>query len=315
MITATLPKSAVCTLTAAQRVICLVLAAALALVLGAGVATADPPDVPTPDTSNAPESLSPNSDYNVDLNAQVAAFKERIMVWQERYPALAEQAESLGERIVTHNAKVDSFPNRTAPPEIAGPINAEGAALRAEQQELVPQVDAWMEEGRALETERLRLLRQIAFILQNVYKTRPPTVQREQGGDPARQLGRNSLGKYTGGNGGDSVSRKKEDDALNAYAENHGVEVDKRQVAAHLSPDALSKLSAEEVGKLGLFRKYDGLIRMPNGHYKALEVKTAGTGLTKAQTPFDDAILRGGQATAVVDGKEIIIDEVEVVPG
>jgi hypothetical protein len=302
-------------LTVFQRAICLVLTALLALVLGTGVVSAQQPGVSQPDTSNAPESLQPSSDYSVDLNAQIAAFTQRVATWQQRAQPLMAQAQSLIARIDAHNARVNSFPNRRAPAAVANAVNAEATALNAERDQLRAQVAAWSSEGQVLETERMRLLRQAAHILQNQYKVRPPVVQRAPGGDPSRQLGRNNRGEYTRDNGGDSVSRKREQAALDAYAKDHNVTVDRRQVAARLSPETLDKLSPAQVAKLKNFRKFDGLIRKPDGRYKALEVKTAGTGLRPGQAPFDNAILRGGHATAVVDGKVIIIDEVEIVPG
>src|SRR5882724_7399798 len=121
----------------AQRVVCLILAVVVALVLGPSPATAGPPDVTPPDISNGADTLDPSSDYSVDLNAQITAFKQRVAAWQQQGGTLATQAESLNSRIAAHNAVVDSFPNHEAPPSVAGPINAEADALNAEREALM----------------------------------------------------------------------------------------------------------------------------------------------------------------------------------
>jgi hypothetical protein len=303
-------------LTAARHVICLILVLVVAVILGSGPAIAQPSDITPPDPSNGADPLDPSSDYSVKLNAEIAAFDARVAAWQAQGRALSTQAQSLRARIAAHNAVVDSFPNRVAPPAVAGPLNAEAAALNSERAALLAQIDVWKSQVGVLEAERLRLLQQIAFILQNQYKVQPPLgTRRPQGGDLGRPLGRNSLGQYTRGNGGDAVSIRKENAALDAYAKAHNVRVDKRQVQAALTTDGLAKLSEGEIAKLRAYRKYDGLVLKPNGHYKALEVKSDGASYQPGQKQFDDAIRRGGQARVVVDGKVVIIDEVEIVLG
>jgi hypothetical protein len=171
---------------AAQRVFCLILAAALALVLAAGAAIADPPDVPPSDNSNTPAPLNSSSDYPADLNRQLVAFKERVTLWLQRYQELEARSQSLKARIDAHNATVDSYPNRVAPPAIADAVNAEAAALQSEKQGLRSQIDALMAEHGTLETERLQLLQRISVGEGITKPIRPLDPNARPGGRPTR---------------------------------------------------------------------------------------------------------------------------------
>jgi hypothetical protein len=296
-----------------QRAICLILTLFVTLLLSPGLASAQQqPDITPPDPNSGAGPLNPSSGFSVALNAEITAFKARVDGWQQQGTALATQAQSLQARIAAHNAVVNAVPGRTAPPAVAGSLNARAAALNAERDALLTQISAWKSQMGALEAERLRLLQEMAYVLQNQYKVRPSLpFGKPTGGDP----GRNNLGKYTSQNGGDAKSTKKEQAALDTYASRRNVTVEKRQVHATLTREAVAKLTPEEAAQLNLYRKYDGLVLKPNGHYKALEVKTGSARYQPGQKPFDDAILRGGQATAVRDGKTVIIDEVEIIPG
>jgi hypothetical protein len=302
--------------TTARRALCLILALIVALLIGPLPANAQSPDITPPDPTSGADPLTPSSDYPVDLDEQIAAFQQKVTAWQQQGQALATQAQSLESRIQAHNAVVDSYPNREAPPEVAGPVNAEAAALNAERDGLNGQIGAWKGQSSALEAERLQLLQRMAYVLQNQYKVVPKLPFRKApGGDSASPTGRNRLGEYSRGNGGDAPSRQKENAALDAYARDNGVPVVKNQIRAELTPETYDKLSPDDAAKLREYRKFDGLVRKPDGHYKALEVKTGTAKYQPGQQPFDNAIRAGGQATARLDGQEIIIDEVEIVPG
>jgi hypothetical protein len=303
---------------ASRHAICLILALLAALLLGPNPASAQPPDITPPDPTSGADPLDPSSDFPVALNAEIAAFKQRVAAWQALGQTLATRAQSLRSRIAAHNAVVDSFPGRTAPPAVAGPINAEAAALNAERATLMAEIDAWKAQAGGLEAEHLRLVQRMAYILQNQYKITPqlPFFKKPTGGDSSRPLGRNNRGEYSKDNGGDSLSKQKENAALDAYARDNGVQVIKNQTKVNLTPETYSKLSPADAAKLKPTGRYfDGLIRKPNGHYKALEIKTGSGKYDAGQRAFDDAIRNGGQATATLDRQEIIIDEVELVPG
>ena len=289
----------------------------VALVLFAGAAPASAQtDVPTPDPGAGADPLSASSDYDVALNQRIITFRQAVFAWQREGTTLAGQARALKSRIAAHNTVVNSYPGRQAPPAVAARVNAEAAALNAERDNVRAQYLRWAARATALENERLGLLRAIAHFLQTERAMRPPSVARtSHAGDTGRRQGRGPDGKYTSGNGGDTPSRHRESAALDGYAADHGVTVDKRQFNAYLSPDTLNGLAAGSAEKLRLYRRYDGLVLKPDGHYKALEVKTNSARLEAGQREFDNAIVAGGTATVLVDGQVRIVDEVEVVPG
>jgi peptidoglycan hydrolase CwlO-like protein len=339
----TQPKSVVHALRAARRVTCLILTAVLVLVLDAGVVNADPvePLKPSSDysaTLNSQiaaigERIASLPRREADINAQQTALDPRIAAYNQQSKDVLAQLDVNGKKINDHNAQVAGYPNG-APPGIADALNAESQALNSEQQRLKAEANAIADEGDAIKAEqqqlktqkekldserstlpaeRQKLLQRMAAALQALIQTAPATVHQAPGGDPARPPGSASQGQHTQGNGGDPVSRKSQGAALDAYANSHGVTVDKRPLTARLSPEAVSKLSPSEAANLTLLRAFDGLVRKPNGNYKALDVTPAGAQPAAAQKAFDDATARGGPATAVVDGKKITIDEVEQV--
>jgi hypothetical protein len=302
--------------TAVLRVLCLILAMIVTLVLAPAASAASPPDIQPPDPTSGADPLTPSSDYPAGLDAQITAFQQKVSTWQGQGRGFATQAQELESRIQAHNAVVDSFPGHAAPPEVADPINAEADALNAERDALNAQIDAWQSQASELEAKRLQLMQRMASVLQNEYKV-PPKLpfRRSPGGDSARPNGRNKLGQYSRDNGGDAVSREKENAALDAYAKDKGVPVVMTQTRANLTPETYDKLSPADAAKLRDYRLYDGLVRKSDGNYKALEVKSGTATYQPGQQQFDDAIRAGGQATAILNGQEITIDEVEIVPG
>lgn len=111
-------------------------------------------------------------------------------------------------------------------------------------------------------------------------------------------------------NGGDATSPLPLDDALSNYAQQHGVTVDPIPISAYLDPASSANLTPGQEAQLAVNRSYDGLVREPNGNYRAVYVRTTINGPTPAQTAFDGAINSGGRASAVIDGKRITIDSV-----
>ncbi|MGW6917988.1 hypothetical protein ACWGB8_29865 [Kitasatospora sp. NPDC054939] len=236
--------------------------------------------------------------------AEAAAYDaEKAQLDGEKARLEADAATGLAER-----AELDAEAQR---------LTGEKARLDTEAQRLTSGLLALQTDLRALEAKYLQLLQDVDHALYNSLRIRFPAKHPGlRGGDPGRAQGRDSRGKYTSGNGGDRVSRRTEQQTLEEYAKRQKVTVDTRQVRARLSPEARAKLTPAEAAKLGEYRKFDGLVLKPNGNYRALEVKTAGAGLDKHQRPFDKAIEEhGGQAWAVVDGKRIVIDEVEIIQG
>jgi hypothetical protein len=186
-------------------------------------------------------------------------------------------------------------------------IAQEGDAIERDQQNLQARRSALDRERAQIPVEYQQLLGQMASALVALLDAPPPLVQQATGGDPVRPPGPVSRGDGAAQTGGDSVSRAADDAALDAYARDHGVDVDKQPVTAVLTPDAIGRLSPAESSDLQLRQTFGGLVAKPNGHYKAL---TTG----EPNAPYLTAIQRGGQGIAQRDGEKIVIDEVEVLP-
>lgn len=193
-------------------------------------------------------------------------------------------------------------------------LAAEKAKLTVDMNAHNAKADALKSETQRLELQRRQLLQQITGTLQNLIGSPPTTASAmARGGDGLRPPNPAGHSADTAGNGGDRPSRVRQNNAVDAYAREHGVKVDNRPVTAYLSPDSVSRLAASQAGRLSLVATFDGLVRKPNGHYKALEVHTAGLLHSPGQAAFTAAIANGGQATAIVEGKRKLIDEVESV--
>jgi hypothetical protein len=272
-------------------------------------------------------------------NDKVAALDEKVAALEQRASAHSAKVDSLNQRIEAHNSEPHEFelPRQAAQAQAynaeavaldseEAQLNAESGELQnetsqlgnersqleAEEQQQRAQVEAFNQEGRQLAAECQQLLQHVAAALES--PTGLQTASPAPGGDQGRPASALTQPKQVAGDGGDPVSRRQQNDALDAYAKDSHVQVDKRPVTARLTPDAVGKLPPSAATDLQLTRTYDGLVRKPNGNYQALYVPTRTTGTTPGRKGFDDVIKAGGQATATVDGKRIVIDEVVPVP-
>ncbi|ALG08338.1 hypothetical protein AOZ06_16740 [Kibdelosporangium phytohabitans] len=270
-------------------------------------------------------------------NEQVVALNEQVTVLEQKAAAYSRKVSVLEARIGAHNAKPRQFqlPQQAAAAaaynaEAAqlntekNQLNAESAGLqsekaqqdqrraqlKAEEQQQRAQISAFNQEGARLAAECQQLLQQAAVLLD----APPPPPPVAPGGDQGRPIAAPGQPRQVAGDGGDPVSRRPQSRALDEYAKQHGVDVDKRQVWARMSPNAVANLPASARTHLQVTRTYDGLVPKPNGNYKALEVPSATTGTSPGNKGFDEAIKAGGEAIASVDGRRIVIDEVERVP-
>ncbi|MGY0235398.1 polymorphic toxin-type HINT domain-containing protein [Longispora urticae] len=281
------------------------------------------------------------------LSQRSSAYDAKSSAHGTRSSALGPKITAHNNKVSAYNTRVDAHNARPhvfeLPRESAAAaaydaekaqLDGEKAQLQAEEGQLQAEKSQLDAEAGQLSTERSQLaadvnkhnatasalgqkVRQLALdrqkLVRRVAALPPPKVSRPQGGDPARPPGRAEQGTRPAGNGGDSVSRRPEQAALDAYAKSNRVTVDRRPVSARLSPDAVSRLSAEEAARLRTTASYDGLVRKPNGNYRAVRVQNPGS--ESVHKPFDDAIRRGGRATTTVDGRKVTIDEVATVPG
>ncbi|GAB7184245.1 hypothetical protein ATKI12_4076 [Kitasatospora sp. Ki12] len=188
--------------------------------------------------------------------------------------------------------------------------NAEAGALRGDAQQMVLQ--------------RRQLLQEMASALQSVPAPPPATADRPatpspaaasmaRGGDAPRPASATASHPNAPAAGGDRPARAPQARALDAYGRQHDVKVDKRPVTAYLTPDTLARASEADAGQVNPSATFDGLAPKPNGHYTALAARTAGLARGDQQDAFRSAVANGGQATATVDGKKIVIDQVEPV--
>lgn len=111
--------------------------------------------------------------------------------------------------------------------------------------------------------------------------------------------GRDALGKFTGAGG---YGKDAEANALANYADDTGSTVYTNQVRATIQ------------GSAGM-RYYDGLVENTDGTFTGIEVKSGTASRTAGQAAFDDQVLSGTPATAILDGMLIRITNVIYLPG
>ncbi|GLY68833.1 hypothetical protein [Amycolatopsis taiwanensis] len=335
------------------RLATLLLVAVLALLLGgpAPVALAqggDPFAGLAAQIQAEEQKVAAHDQRKADLETQIDGHNDKVATHDEAVEALDGRAsahsanvDSLNQRIAAHNAEPHVFQL----PQQAGQsaaydaeaaelnsekaqLDAEGAQLQseksqldnegsqldAEEQQQRAQVTAFNQEGLQLAAECQQLLQSLAAALDSPAGV--PRAAPAPGGDQGRPTpALAQQPRQVAGDGGDPVSRVRQNEALDAYGKANGVEVDKRPVWARLTPGAVRNLPPSASTTLHVTRTYDGLVRKPTGRYRALVVPSPTTGITPGQKGFDDAVRTGGPAVATRDGQQIIIDEVVTVPG
>ncbi|WP_157815372.1 hypothetical protein [Kitasatospora sp. CB02891] len=263
-----------------------------------------------------------------DLDDQQSALDKRTAAYNEQSRAVLDALDANDRKIDAHNAEVAQYPDG-APPSVADALNAEAQAINSEQQQLKDQAGKIADEGDSikadqkaldgrksdldtkrstLRTTRGTLIVQMATALATLLTPPPPGAGRADGGDPAHPAA-----AAPPVDGGDSVSGATSGKPLDQYAARTGEKVDKRPVTAVLSPNAVSRASSDHAGALPPLRFYDGLVKKPDGTYRALYLSNSARKPTAAETAFDDTVGRGAAGIAVVDGKKILITEVRPV--
>ncbi|MFB9908953.1 hypothetical protein [Allokutzneria oryzae] len=349
----TLREAAARVLTGARRAVCLVLIGILALTGGVGVAAAAPTPILRAQADGVPEPLEPEDAGLPELESLVNAFNESVAALQRRAQDLAGKKKSLEERVnavnarkAAHNEKVASLQARIKAhndkPHVfvlprqaaqkaaydaeAAQLNAERAQLnteraqgateesqlRAEQSRLQTEAQSVRTAAQQLQAQAKHLRQRIKAARQARLTIRPPAAQQAPGGDPVRRASPRGGARD---NGGDQASRKANDAALDQYAKDNGVTVEKGRFSVRLTPETVSGLPPKVAAKLSEpTRVFDGLELKPNGNYKALYTGRSGQIPKADQRAFHNAIERGGKATTTLKGKEVTIDEVGLVP-
>ncbi len=270
------------------------------------------------------------------LAAQAQSYSQQVAANNQAAAAHDQRVQELQSQIQAHNDKVNAYPNG-APPAIAAQLNAEAAQENAEaaqlnaeqaqgqattdrlnawQQQLSSQLDQLTSDEESLVSQRQQMLVQMAAAEQGLLQAFIQALaQPAAGGDSASPPDRSYQQTRVPDSGGDAASTQTQDNSLDLYATQNGVPVDDRPVVASPTPATVSELNGDGAADVDPFRTYDGLVPEPNGDFKALIVDpSASSGAQPKSNPLDNAINKGGKATAVVDGKQITIDRVQHVP-
>ncbi|WP_354644325.1 hypothetical protein [Kitasatospora camelliae] len=299
-------------------------------------------------TAAAIESVATSSAYSPSLNSQLTAFNRqlaelptqrslddqqadldrRTAAYNEQSKAVLAALDANDEKIQQHNAVVGQYPDG-APPSVADALNSEANAINAEQQQLKQKAGTIADEGDAiksaqqdlddkqnkltskrssLQATRGHLVLQMATELVARLTAPPAVAGSPDGGDRGRPP---AVAVRT--DGGDRVSGVVSRGPLDRWADQHGVRIDARPVDAVLSPAALTKVSAANVGVLQPTRSFDGLIKQGDGTYRAVSLRDPSRPPTAAQRAFDATVNSGGSAIALVDGRKVVISGVDVV--
>lgn len=158
-----------------SRVVVAIIAAAL-LLAGGPVAGADP----TP--------FNPDPRYSAKLSARIVGYNTALAELNIKLGDLKERTDDLLRRVEAHNASVDAYPNRIAPPAVADRINAEGDQLRAEQRQLSAELDSLKAELTRLEGERAAIAAAARVELNALIQANPPPHTAPQPGNQYRRL-------------------------------------------------------------------------------------------------------------------------------
>ncbi|WP_033215567.1 hypothetical protein [Kitasatospora phosalacinea] len=259
-------------------------------------------------------------------NAKVDAHNAKPHTF--RIPAQAAEADAYS----AEKAALDAEGAQLAGEE--NELNSEQDQLRTRLAELDKQLSsidadttayntkasALRNDVQQLALQRRQLLQQMAAVLQSLPVPPPAAADRPnapspaaasmaRGGDAPRPT--NATAGHATAPGGDTPARSAQAQALDTYGRLHDVKVDKRPVTAYLTPETIASASTSDTSQLNPSTTFDGLVPQPNGHYTALIAQAAGLGHSDGQNAFRSILANGGRATATVDGKKIVIDQVE----
>lgn len=129
------------------KALCRLVAALLAAVvlLSAGPAVTGHADI---------DPLPVGTSNSSTLNARIAAYNSALTALKSRAASVMSQIDANQQAIAAHNATVDSYPNRQAPPAVADQLNAEAARLNGEKARLEGELAAVKADIAKLDAER-----------------------------------------------------------------------------------------------------------------------------------------------------------------
>ncbi|WP_194923583.1 Hint domain-containing protein [Catenulispora pinisilvae] len=267
-----------------------------------------------------------------DLNNQISAHNAephefQLPEEQAAYDAYNAEADALNSRrsaLQSQAASIQS--NVTNLQNAETSIQTKQTQLQTDVQTHNDAVEALQGQAADLDAERQKILGDVASLEQEALEPQTPAYDDTPGGDatdPAADSGADqgppdTVQSEPAVSGGDSA-----EPGGTAYEPTAGdggseaapsQEVTEAPVRATLSPDAVRSLPADEAAHLDPTTTYEGLIPEADGDYALAETEPpAGESLPPGQKAFDDAIGKGGKATADLDGDQITIDRVDPV--
>ncbi|MFJ8932016.1 DNA/RNA non-specific endonuclease [Streptomyces sp. NPDC102364] len=277
------------------------------------------------------------------LNSETAAVRRKADAYNSR-------ASALNAKISAHNSKPHRF-QLPAQAAAANAYEAEANQLRAEQSQLRSMKSSLQSDQRRLgkqtsdltsaqsrltadrsahdtkaDTLRSReqqlqalgqqLLLQAARAVESLAANPPdPAATMDRGGDAAGPPQYRDQSQAQEAGIADSPSRQPQVTALQAYEKQTGTSVDMQPGTAYLTPEAVRQLPASQAAQLGSPSiTYDGLVRKPNGNYRALRVRTSMASTNPGRKAFERALNKRGRLVTYKSNTKLLIDEFKLVP-
>ncbi|MER6503825.1 DNA/RNA non-specific endonuclease [Streptomyces sp. NPDC001455] len=265
------------------------------------------------------------SDFNsraAALNAKISAHNSKPHTF--RMPAQAAAANAYGAE--ANRLRAEQARLRTTKSSLQNEQNQlrkQGSQLRSKKSQLTAASSAHDAKASTLRSREKQLqaleqqlLQQMAQAIQSLDDNPPdPAAMMDQGGDAAGPPQYRDQSQSQEAGLADSPSRQQQASALKAYAKQTGTTVDMQPGTAYLTPEAVRRLPAAQAAQLGSpFITYDGLVRKPNGRYKALRVQAPGATESPGQKAFKRALTKQGRLVAYNQEVKLIIDELQDVP-
>ncbi|MFI6768456.1 DNA/RNA non-specific endonuclease [Streptomyces sp. NPDC050355] len=281
------------------------------------------------------------------LRAATSRLNSKSTSVNQKASNFSSRAASLNAKVRAHNSKPHRF-RLPAQAAAAAAYDAEASQLRAEQAQLRTMQSSLQSEQSQLRQEEsklssqkseltaatsahdakaaalrskeqqlqalgARLLQEMAQAVQSLDANPPdPAATMDQGGDAASPPQYRDQAQSQEAGLADSPSGQPQASALKAYAQRTGTTVDMQPGTAYLTPEAIRQLPASQAAQLGSpSTTYDGLVRKPNGRYKALRVQAPGATESPGQKAFKRALTKQGRLVAYNQEVKLIIDELQ----
>ena len=271
-----------------------------------------------------------------DLNTQIAAHNAEPHVFelpdqQAAYDAYNAEKASLDERKAALQSQADSLQSSlTNLQNTESSIQAQQTQLQGDVQKHNDEVTSMQSEASDLDAERQKILSDVAEYEQQLasepdtapYEDAPGGDASDPVGDPsdpaADQAPPDTNQSQPAISGGDSaepdVTYEPAPGDSGASEPEAAGPVTQAPVRVTLSPDAVRSLPPDEAAHLNPTTTYDGLVPEADGDYAVTEPEPpAGKELPPGQKAFDDAIGKGGKATAEIGGEKVTIDRIDPV--